>query len=331
FVHGYQEAGSGLVAVQDLGGGKPLGNVSSQNTGPGSLKFTYYTFASKILGTMGTNGGNWLLLGQQQITSNLSHDVFLNSPAYVLAGQTWNQPTYGYDALTGVHNNTFSDDWFYNLTNQTAPLGSNFGVAGGQGPPQWGSMTITDCRFFYAPVGIPHLAAILPFGPWLPSQTRIGSPLTTDPVTNGPTAGFPTESTLTYEIPEGLGSKTVARGGTYVFNTTNLQFMPTAFIGYNNVFWGSNNRSYSWGVVPDVDSTSGIPTISYAYGAVAGLQPNFTYQGSLYGEQVEPNYTEVSTASPTASPIGIAFGDLAPGGCWYIVGFPAAGGDFFIN
>lgn len=323
FVHAYQEAGSGLVAVQDLGGGNPSGNVSSQNTGPGSLNFTYDTFDAKILGTMGTNGGNWLLLGQQQITSNVSHTVFLNSPAYVLGGPTWNQPTYGYDALTGGQNNTFVDDWFYNLTNQTAPLGSNFGAAGGQGPPQWGSIAIVGCRFFYAPVGIPGLTTIQPYGPWLPAENRTGSPLTTDPVTNGPTGGFPTQSTLTYEIPEGLGSKTTDRGGTYVFNTSNLQAMPPAYVGYNNVFW-STAKAYSWGVAPDVNVSSGTPVISYGWGFIGGPQPNFTWAGHKYSTSVEASYVNVSADSHTAPAIEV--GLVSPPGLAALYVYNASSG-----
>lgn len=60
-------------------------------------------------------------------------------------------------------------------------------------------------------------------------------------------------------------------------------------------------------MAPDVNVSSGTPTISYANGLVGGPQPNFTWDGYKYTESVEPSYIQVGVNSANAPPVNLQF------------------------
>ena len=68
--------------------------------------------------------------------------------------------------------------------------------------------------------------------------------------------------------------------------------------------------------------SSGVPDISYANGLVGGPQPNFTWQGYTYTENVEPSYVEVGVNSTVSSSIAKIHPAVAPSVVVSLVGTP---------
>ena len=100
-----------------------------------------------------------------------------------------------------------------------------------------------------------------------------------------------------YEDDIGATSVVSISGGTYTYNSTYT--LPPLYSGFPMV--------YRYIFVPDVNTLSGTPTISYSNGLVGGPQPNFTWDGYKYTESVEPSYIQVGVNSANAPPVNLQF------------------------
>ena len=139
-----------------------------------------------------------------------------------------------------------------------------------------------------------------------------------------PISWVPTQSLISYENVIGYNTTVVSEEGSqYVWNTSVLQ--PNPFNVHNATSPPSTsylsspymNTSWSWGIAPDVNTQSGIATISYANGLVGGPQPNFIWKGYNYSESVEPTYIQVGVNSSKAPSIVIQF-QGNPGQQYYV-------------
>lgn len=327
WVHAYSQAGIGSAAIQDLGGGNPEGTPVQEDTGPGWLNVTHCAFGGRPLGVVGESS-TWLLLGQEFVRSNVSDSVFENSPSDTF-GQSTYAPTYDYDSVTGGQQNVYFDDWFLNLTNITVPVGSNDGIAGGQGFGSYGGITLSGDVFYYAPEAFG--ATFVPAGgPTLNAQNLTGSPDCADSLCAYGGVHYPTESTVTYEVPVGYNSSLTFGGtGELVSNLSNLQSMPSPYRSYEP---GWPSECWSWSITPDVTVSHGVPTVSPAGGEL-GPQPPFEWEGYRYSEQVEESYVQVGANSTRAPTIDVELYAGAPGSVFRLYGYDenALGSPAFLN
>ncbi len=322
YTHHFASAGSGDVAIQDMGGtGAPTGGGAWSSEPPGWLNVTYCTFWGRPLGQMAGSGADWLLLGQYNIRSYVGDDVFENSNTYSL-NQTYFSPTYSWDVANGGQNNTYNHDWFLNLTNITLPIGSDDGAPGINGFGQFSRINLgSDVHFYYAPK-LPGQTTLNPAGPTLPAQNVTGSPTVTDPTINGAWAPWPLESTVTYEIPLIINGSLVAGADAnqLVFNESNRQAVPCNFYGFMPF---TPCAAWSWGIAPDVTEPNGIPIVDYSTGLNAGPQPSFVWHGFRYNTSVEAGYVQVR--APVANPgILVGFSGLDPGTSYVVTTYDLA-------
>jgi hypothetical protein len=114
-----------------------------------------------------------------------------------------------------------------------------------------------------------------------------------------PVVNYATTSLLneTYAITVGKGSPL---SGSYFLTNTSAYLSPSG-----------QPAGYLYSYAPDVNTLSGMPTISYSNGFVGGPQPNFTWKGYNYSESVEPSYIQVGVNSSKAPSIGLQFQGIA--------------------
>jgi hypothetical protein len=324
--HAYALAGIADTAIQDMGGtGNPRpGEGVWQEEAPATLNVTHCTFWGRPLGDEGATDAQWLLLGQYNVTSAVTDDVFENSATYSLGDDAF-APTYGFDVMNGGQANTYDNDWFLNLTNITVPIGSDSSSPGVNGYGQFSSIALgPDLHFEYAPL-LAGQSSVPVDGPTLPSQNVTGSPVEGDPVVNGGPGSFPypLESTVTFEIPIAVNGTLVPASDAdqYVFNESNRQSIPCELDWFEA---GWDCRAWSWGIAPDVNDSSGVPVVDYSDGGLGGPEPSFVWDGARYDASVEPSFLELD--GPTGAPsIMAGFSDLPSGGSVTVTRWTANG------
>ncbi len=263
------------------------------------INITYNTFDHPSFGG-GWNGiaGN-IEFAMHGIVGYVAHNVFLNSPKYVLGipdnYMYWYQPPHSEDILATGANVTIVDNWFMNLTNLTVPIGTDQAYQNGGGG---GNLTLRGNHFFYfpAPGGMNYINPYWPYGPG-------GHWGAYDSFTQGYNG-----SDITYEIPMGYGTSMNLQpgpGGAYIFNTTVAQNATSNYMINPQSPAHTNPAMWSWAVIPSFTYNGSSWVL--AYNGMGGVQPNFTFGGYRYQEALEPNMTYVATGSTSAPSINIAF------------------------
>ncbi len=275
------------------------GGVNVVWQGTPYINITYNTFDHPSFGS-GWNGiaGN-IEFAIHGVVGYVAHNVFLNSPKYVLGipdnYMYWYQPPHSEDILATAANVTIADNWFMNLTNLTVPIGTDQAYQNGGGG---GNLTLIGNHFFYypAPGGMSYINPYWPYGPG-------GHWGKYDQFTQGYNG-----SDITYEIPMGYGTTlqpVPGPGGAYIFNTTVAQNATSDYMINPQSPAHTNPAMWSWAVIPSFTYNGSSWVLSY--NGMGGVQPNFTYQGYRYQEALEPNMTYISTTSTSAPPINVLF------------------------
>ena len=234
---------------------------------------------------------------QGNTTNILEDSLFLNSPKFTLpAKYSFYQPPFSTDVyITYPHAPvTIKGNYFLNLTNQTVPIAAG-SESGGMDNWQYKGYQptayIENNKFYMRSID-------QVYGPNGAYSHNPISNASFDPYTDKQTISY-----MGYEIPM-LYNMTIVSTNQwqYTFNTSTLQYYTGAGVPVGWPKW-----AYSWEFAPDVNVSSGTPTISYSNGLVGGPQPNFTWDGYKYTESVEPSYIQIGANSTKAPPINLQF------------------------
>ncbi|MCI4360080.1 MAG: hypothetical protein L3J91_00090, partial [Thermoplasmata archaeon] len=260
----------------------------------GTLEIDSSTFLGTPLGRQHQFPPGDVVLGANGVTATLTHDVFANSVANVVAPKTYQNgsyftPLYAEDVIVAGGSTVLTDDWFLGLSNLTAPIGENSGAQGAGAAP---TVSITGCHFFYAPTSLESFVPA--FGYAAAAETPAGSaPM------HWLGGTFSTNSSMTYEVPIDTNASLSFVSGTYLWNLTTTQTN-----GYIVGSWSTPNV-YPWVVDPSVSLVSGALSVEYA--GMGGPQPAVLWEGHRYDVNVSSSAVEVHADSSTAPGIFVAF------------------------
>ena len=275
------------------------------------MNITHNTFLYPQVGITTQLAGSFLMDGgENDYIMNMSDNVFMNEISHVLGPGKYDIIPFSYDILDVAGNGLpayIDNNWFLNLNTHIIPIGGNTNETGSQG---WKPvMKLSNNHFFYMPFY--GQSYVNPSGATNNTEFLKGSTnITFTENSGGQTFEINNHSTIAYEIPIYLNDSLTASTEQvqYIYNSSILQR------SYSGTGIGGNNavtNAYSWVIVPDVNTLSGTPVISYNNGYVGGLQPDFTWKGYDYTESVEPTYIQVGVNSSKAPSIGIAFNGVA--------------------
>ncbi|MBX8642975.1 MAG: hypothetical protein KIY10_10425 [Thermoplasmata archaeon] len=219
-----------------------------------------------------------VLLGEGNIQSNVSHNLFMNDYSYDQGPNSTLIVPYTWDIVDWAGCNYIYDNVFENLNNQIIPIGSNNNESGDQG---YGSITgghsinhIGGNLFYYAPSPI---ETYVPLGNMTAEASNyIGQ--------------------IAYQMPTFYNDTVSLSNPQYIFNTSKMVTAP---------IW--NLKTWTYNITPDVEILNNVPTISYSNGLAGGPQPNFIWKGYDYSESVEPSYIQVGVNSSKAPPVDLQF------------------------
>ena len=230
-----------------------------------------------------------VLLGEGNIQSNVSHNLFMNDYSYDHGPNSTLITPYTWDIVDWAGYNYIYDNVFLNLNNQIIPIGSNNNESSQQG---YGSITgghstnhIGGNLFYYHPSPI---ESYVPLGNMTSEENsaQVGQ--------------------IAYQMPTFYNDSVSLNNPQYIFNTSKMINDPI----YNLKTWIYN-------ITPDVAISNGNPVISYSNGLVGGPQPNFEWKGYDYSESVEPTYIQIGVNSSKAPPVDLQFSGVP--GIQYVV------------
>lgn len=260
-------------------------NVRSppSSAGPAYLTVTHNTFLPFFAGSAtfaSSTAPAEVLLGEggpTNVIANISGNVFANNYSYTTGPDRFSSTPYYWDIVIFGGTGVIYNNYFLNLNQQVIPIGGNNNESGTQG---WsGRYSLISNHLYYSPA---H------------GQTSV--PTFTDLTHETTSTGL---SAISYQIPVYYNSTlTNVAGGTYIFNTS---------IFASPIPLYSGRGAWVWNVSPDVQIRNGFPMVSFRNGYEGGLQPNFTWNGSVYHIAVEPNMTYISTGNPSAGKVGLQF------------------------
>jgi hypothetical protein len=273
-----------------------LANASFAPGAIPTIYVNYNTFWSPGLGT-GANGisGN-VEFAKSGITGYVSHNIFENSPRYVL-GIPNNYQFYFFiphmdDILATAANVTISDDTFLNLTNLTVPIGTDQAYQhGGSG----GNISLEGNQFYFYPAigGISFINSSWAWGPGGYYGGQVDFP-----------GGYGYNgSNIAYEIPMGYYTSLKlinSINGDYVFNTTVGQNATSPYVTNPN-YQIRVPQQWSWAIEPDF-TWNGTAYVAQ-YNGMGGPQPDLKWHGYLYTWAFELNMTYITVNSTNAPPI----------------------------
>lgn len=265
---------------------------SLSNYHQGTFNVMYNTFYAIPVGYGGNSGAppTDVIANMVHVNTTLEYNLFLNDWKYNLGpsnSKYWAVP-YATDVLSGQGNNTISNNWFLNLSNETVPIMQIGGLCT--------HFKESDNHFYYNPN--PLQSNVQVYTTPKSDIMNLQGPNNTHLL---PSIVY-TQSYATYEIPmQNLPVNNISiNNPQYIFNSTIYQ-----------ADYPSSYDTWAYVIAPDVNVASGNPVISFDNGLVGGPQPNFIWKGYNYTESVEPTYIQVGVNSSKAPSIGIAFNGVA--------------------
>lgn len=269
------------------------------NTPLGTLGVNSTTFEATPLGRQHQFPPGDVVFGANGVTVWATNDLFENAVSSVVAPKTYQNgsyytPLYAEDVIAAGGATHLTGDWFLGLSNLTAPIGENSGAQGSGAAP---ILTVSDLHFFYAPTS---LETYVP--PWnyaLPAEGPSGAGAGTIHFLGT----YPTNSSMTYEVPIDTNASLTLGVGEYLWNLSTLQTN-----GYIVGSWSTPNV-YPWVVAPSASVFGGSLTLSYQ--GMGGPQPWILWQGHKYDLNISAAAVQVTADSTSAPAIQVAFNGTA--------------------